>query len=74
MEKSKRNRRTDNVVTLPALESGSRAQQSADIDDSDIARRSYTLYEERGNEHGRDLDDWLQAERELRDALSSTAT
>jgi len=59
---------------MPPVESGSRAQESADIDDSDIARRSYTLYEERGNEHGHDLDDWLQAERELLDAVSSTAT
>ena len=74
MEKPKRRRRTDDIVTLPPLESGSRPQESADIDDSDIARRSYALYEQRGNEHGRDLDDWLQAEQELRDAVSSTAT
>ena len=32
----------------------------------DIARRAYELFCERGAEHGRDLDDWLQAERELR--------
>lgn len=32
----------------------------------DIARRAYQLYEERGGEHGRDLEDWFQAERELR--------
>lgn len=32
----------------------------------DIARRAYQLYEERGGEHGRDLQDWFQAERELR--------
>jgi hypothetical protein len=41
--------------------------------DSDIARRAYQLYEERGGGHGHDLDDWLQAERELRPALTSTA-
>jgi hypothetical protein len=41
--------------------------------DRDIARRAYELYEKRGREHGYDLDDWLQAERELQDALSSTA-
>jgi hypothetical protein len=32
----------------------------------DIARRAYQLYEERGGEHGRDQEDWFQAERELR--------
>ena len=41
--------------------------------DDAIARRAYGLYEERGREHGHDLDDWLQAERELQGALSSTA-
>jgi hypothetical protein len=73
MEKQKRRRRTDNVITMP-VESGSLVTESANMTDSDIARRSYKLYEERGNEHGHDLDDWLQAERELRDAVSSTAT
>jgi hypothetical protein len=33
----------------------------------DIALRAYQLFEERGGEHGDDLKDWLQAERELRD-------
>jgi hypothetical protein len=35
----------------------------------DIARRAYQLYEERGREHGRDQEDWFQAERELRQFL-----
>ncbi len=32
----------------------------------DIARRAYEIYCERGGEHGRDMDDWLQAESELK--------
>jgi len=36
------------------------------VTDSDVARRAYELYLERGSEHGHDLDDWLLAERELR--------
>lgn len=32
-----------------------------------IARRAYELYCERGYQDGRDMDDWLQAERELRE-------
>jgi hypothetical protein len=32
-----------------------------------IARRAYDLFEQRGGDHGRDVEDWLQAERELID-------
>ena len=31
----------------------------------EIVRRAYEIFEERGRIHGHDLDDWLQAEREL---------
>ena len=31
----------------------------------DIAERAYALYLARGAEHGHDVEDWLQAEREL---------
>jgi hypothetical protein len=31
-----------------------------------IGRRAYEIYLERGEGPGRELDDWLQAERELR--------
>jgi hypothetical protein len=41
---------------------------SATIDQSDIARRAYDFYLARGGAHGHDVDDWLQAERELRTA------
>ena len=33
-----------------------------------IAERAYELFLQRGGEHGRDWDDWLCAERELRTA------
>jgi hypothetical protein len=33
--------------------------------DEEIKRRAYEIYLERGEEPGRDLEDWLQAEREL---------
>ena len=35
--------------------------------DEEIRHRAYQLYVERGEEHGRDLDDWLQAKREVED-------
>ena len=34
--------------------------------EEEIRRRAYEIYLERGEQPGRDLDDWLQAERELK--------
>jgi hypothetical protein len=31
----------------------------------EIEFRAYQIYLDRGGEHGRDVEDWLQAEREL---------
>ncbi len=33
--------------------------------ETQIEQRAYELYLERGCEHGRDTEDWLEAEREL---------
>ena len=38
----------------------------AQPDDDLIARRAYERYEARGGEHGRDQEDWFEAEREIR--------
>jgi hypothetical protein len=32
----------------------------------DVARRAYELFLSRNGQHGRDVDDWLEAERQLR--------
>ena len=32
---------------------------------AEIAGRAYKIFLERGGQHGRNLEDWLQAEREL---------
>ena len=32
-----------------------------------IARRAYALFQARGGDHGNDVEDWLEAERELID-------
>jgi hypothetical protein len=40
--------------------------QQAAATDGDIARRAYELYLARGCEDGHDVEDWVQAERELR--------
>src|SRR5687768_13643162 len=31
----------------------------------EISRRAHEIFEARGRQHGHDVDDWLQAEREL---------
>jgi len=39
--------------------------RSEAVTEYDIARRAYELYLARGGEDGHDVDDWIQAEREL---------
>jgi DUF2934 family protein len=36
------------------------------VTDEEVARRAYEIYQNRGGRHGADLDDWLEAERQLR--------
>jgi hypothetical protein len=48
-------------ITTPGQPS-SRAKESR-LDR--ISQRAHRIYERRGGQHGRDLDDWLQAEREI---------
>lgn len=43
------------------------------VEPDDVARRVYELFEERGCEPGRDLDDWLRAERELKTSEHRTS-
>ena len=41
-------------------------EQQNPSDHAEIAERAYQIFEEHGSQHGHDLDNWLQAERELR--------
>jgi len=41
--------------------------------DENIRCRAYELYLERGEQPGRELDDWLKAESELEDGVLSHA-
>jgi len=47
--------------TGPAEQAARRAEALQDR----IAQRAYELYEQRGRQEGQDLEDWLEAEREL---------
>ena len=49
-----------------------RTTPPAQVTHGEVARRAYDLFLARGCEHGHDLDDWLQAERELRGRPSAT--
>jgi hypothetical protein len=66
---------TAQVVHMPPVESAAHApiRSMVQVPETEIARRAFELYCLRGCEHGRDMDDWLQAERELREAATSTA-
>ena len=63
--------KTDAKTVTAAGRAPKSLAQPATLADTDIARRAYDLYLARGCEHGHDVEDWVQAERELR--LSSTA-
>jgi len=42
-----------------------RQRTSAPSSEDEIRRRAYELYEQRGGEHGYDVEDWLRAEEEV---------
>ena len=49
----------------PEQEPSHRSGDTPPGDDA-VARRAYQRFEARGFAHGRDMEDWLEAERELR--------
>jgi len=49
---------------------GSRVSGANSLSHEAIAQRAYELFLHRGHAHGHALEDWLQAERELREELS----
>jgi len=49
--------------------SAARTGPQATVTDDAIRSRAYQLYEARGAEPGADMDDWLRAERELRQRM-----
>jgi len=58
--------RTSRESKQPATEVGKEERSVVNpAREEEIKRRAYELYLERGEELGRDLEDWLQAEREL---------
>jgi hypothetical protein len=62
--KPKRNGSTEGEATSARAQAGEVSVGNS-ARDEEIRRRAYEVYLERGEQPGRDLDDWLQAEREL---------
>jgi len=58
-----RRRRSDRNTTGPLDQVNDRPTPR--LDDEAIRQRAYERFRERGGEDGHDLDDWLEAEREL---------
>lgn len=57
--------KTDERAATAADRAARPPVRPATVTNSDVARRAYDHYLGRGCEHGHDVDDWLQAEREL---------
>lgn len=53
------------VAVVDAPSSGP-APAAPEVRDEQIRRRAYELFLARGGQPGRDFEDWLQAERELK--------
>jgi hypothetical protein len=52
---------SDSEKTDPAEQAARRAE----VHQGRVAQRAYELYEQRGRQEGRDLEDWLNAESQL---------
>jgi hypothetical protein len=63
---------SNNVIHLPAT-TNLATPPGRDLTHDAVALRAFELYCQRGREDGRDLDDWLEAERELRNEATSSA-
>ena len=62
---SKPNRKRISEIQATSIQTGEVSVGNSACDE-EIRRRAYEIYRERGEQPGRELDDWLQAERELK--------
>ena len=69
MAKSAKRKKGDATTTAADRSSRMPTDEATNVFAHDIARRAYDLFLARGCEHGHDREDWLRAERELRDAV-----
>jgi len=62
----KRESKKPGAKTVRQTSKGKRATPAPEPTREDIERRAYEIYLERGGTEGCEMEDWLQAERELR--------
>lgn len=66
------------MASQTAMASETKEQVHTPVDEEHvfelICQRAYELYEQRGSVHGNDLQDWLQAEAEVRGLLEAKKT
>jgi hypothetical protein len=63
MKKPTKTSRGPNPSSRPRVVSREKSVELTDELRERIALKAYELYEQRGHEGGRDMDDWLEAER-----------
>ena len=65
MVTAKRTRKPKLVTSSPKATAAPVERVPATNIEAAIRSRAYSIYEQRGREHGHDLDDWLIAEAEV---------
>jgi hypothetical protein len=65
-------RRPDKIEKKPTT-LAPKSDDRPDPDEQQIQQRAYELYEQRGRTDGHDLDDWLQAECEIKGTQRNAA-
>ena len=58
--------KTDKSIQYTDVLSPRKSVRTEGPTEEQIAKRAYELFQARGSEHGHEMEDWLQAERELR--------
>jgi len=44
-------------------------KKNGHLSDEDVSKKAFELYQSRGGHHGNDLQDWFEAERQLRSTV-----
>ena len=57
--------KSEQTTRSESRELQARSTDNSRADEDLVARRAYQRYEERGREDGHDMEDWLEAEREV---------
>jgi hypothetical protein len=70
--KPKRSEITESQAPFTQTQGGEVSAENA-ARDEEIRRRAYEIYLQRGKQPGHELDDWLQAEREIEGGTLSRA-